>query len=132
MSDDWEYAKERYFVDATPDQNYPLRILEAYRQDCDTRCSMTTTFDGVPETNPLIAKMNADQERRAVILDGAIALLRGELIGRYRDMEAENALLKAHIDSLLRVILEVLIHIGGVSSIVGPILRQIESERKEN
>lgn len=62
------------YVDATPDNNYPLRILEAYRQDCDCRWAEDT--DGGKVKNPLLKQMNADCEKRAEILDKAIQKLR--------------------------------------------------------
>jgi hypothetical protein len=55
-------------VDATPDEEYPLRILKAYRQNCDARWVST-------EPNVLIDMMNKHCERRAEILDKAIAVL---------------------------------------------------------
>jgi hypothetical protein len=62
-------------IDATPDDGYPLRILEAYRRDCDMWCSSSTNL-GDPETNPLCIAMNEMQKKRAVVLDKAIAKLR--------------------------------------------------------
>lgn len=51
-------------IDATPDADYPLRILRAYRQQCDVR-TLTTP----PE---LGEQMNEWQDHRAAILDKAI------------------------------------------------------------
>ncbi len=59
-------------IDATPDGNYPLRILRAYRQHCD--CYWTTNTG-----NPLMVAMNKACEERAVILDKAIIILEQEL-----------------------------------------------------
>lgn len=58
-------------VDATPDKNYPLRILRAYRENCN--CIWTSDTD-----NPLIDQMNKDCRQRAVLLDSAIAVLEKE------------------------------------------------------
>lgn len=62
-------------VDATPDAEYPLRILRAYRGDCD--CLWSTGSAGVEEG--IYKQMNEDQRQRAVILDNAIELLELEL-----------------------------------------------------
>ena len=58
-------------VDGTPDEDYPLRILRAYREDCNCRWESN-------ESNPLIDIMNQHCDQRAEILDRAIALLEGE------------------------------------------------------
>lgn len=55
-------------IDATPDEDYPLRILQAYRQHCD--CRWTSNLE-----NALINEMNKACEQRAAILDKAIAML---------------------------------------------------------
>lgn len=59
-------------VDATPDEGYPLRILKAYRQNCNSKY----------ETHGLSKKqakfwdmMNEVQDQRAEILDQAIEQL---------------------------------------------------------
>ena len=62
------------YVDGTPDKGYPLRILEAYRQECD--CKWADTTDGEETENPLLKMMNEHCEKRAEILDRAIKLLR--------------------------------------------------------
>lgn len=56
------------YVDATPDEGYPLRILRTYRANCD--CRWVSELE-----NPLIQLMNKNQEERAKILDVAIATL---------------------------------------------------------
>jgi len=63
-------------VDATPDEDYPIRILRAYRRNCDWRWSSTT--DGGDETNPLVITMNELNDKRVALLDKAIALLENE------------------------------------------------------
>ena len=55
-------------IDATPDNNYPLRILQAYRENCN--CKWASDTD-----NPLIERMNEDCDERAKVLDAAISLL---------------------------------------------------------
>ena len=57
-------------VDATPDDGYPLRILRAYRENCDIMWSDNFWSD-----------TNAAQRKRAEILDRAIALLTDHLAG---------------------------------------------------
>ena len=59
-------------VDVTPDEGLPLRILEAYRENCNVRWEVHGLGEG---ENQLYDTMNADCERRAEILDRAIALL---------------------------------------------------------
>ena len=61
-------------VDATPNEGYPLRILRAYRHDCDCNWATDNTA-GLPPTNPLLVAMNEDNARRAAVLDRAIARL---------------------------------------------------------
>ena len=64
------------YVDATPDAGYPLRILRAYRRDCDCMWAGNT---GEEETeHPLLTMMNKDNHKRAEILDKAIRKLGGE------------------------------------------------------
>jgi len=64
--------QEVKYIDATPDEDYPLRILRTYRDNCD--CLWATGTDGSCD-NPLFQHMNEDQHRRAVILDKAIKKL---------------------------------------------------------
>lgn len=61
-------------VDETPDEDYPIRILRAYRERCDYLISSTTLMDGEKE-NPLFVEMNKLQKKRAKILDRAIKKL---------------------------------------------------------
>ena len=67
-------VRERKHIDATPDDSYPRRILEAYRRDCDFQWSDSSTPE-TPTSNVLIIAMNEMQEQRAAILDRAIAAL---------------------------------------------------------
>lgn len=55
-------------IDSTPNDEYPLRILRVYRQNCDCRWSSDTE-------NALIKGMNEACEQRAKILDKAITIL---------------------------------------------------------
>ena len=55
-------------VDATPNEGYPLRILRAYRENCNVKWVAEP-----PST--LVDMMNADCDKRAEILDRAIAIL---------------------------------------------------------
>lgn len=61
------------YIDGTPNEDYPLRILRAYRQNCNCMWSETTT-GGEPQ-NPLLQLMNEHNRQRAEILDRAIRLL---------------------------------------------------------
>jgi len=60
-------------IDGTPNEDYPLRILRAYRQQCD--CRWVENTDGSEPTNPLLIMMNEHCEQRAEILDRAIEKL---------------------------------------------------------
>jgi len=55
-------------VDATPDREYPLRILRVYRQNCD--CKWV-----IESPNPFYDLMNQHNDQRAKILDEAISIL---------------------------------------------------------
>ena len=59
-------------VDATPDEGLPLKILRAYRENCNVRWEVHGLDE---ERSRVYDLMNDDCERRAEILDKAIALL---------------------------------------------------------
>ena len=59
-------------VDSTPDNEYPIRILQAYRENCN--CKWATDTDGNCD-NALFSIMNEHCEQRAKIPDEAIKLL---------------------------------------------------------
>ena len=63
---------EQMFVDATPNEDYPIRILQAYRQRCFEKWA--TSIDGSCD-NPVYQLMNEDQDKRLLILDKAIEIL---------------------------------------------------------
>lgn len=65
------------FLDGTPDAEYPIRILQAYRDNCNCRWSTDTEGDC---DNPLFTLMNQHCEERAKILDKAIAVLRKGMV----------------------------------------------------
>ena len=62
------------FIDATPNEDYPLRILRTYRENCN--CRWVSTLD-----SPVYEMMNEASEKRAEILDRAIATLEQALKG---------------------------------------------------
>ncbi len=68
--------QERKHIDATPNDDYPIRILEAYRRDCDFWYSSSANL-AETETNQLCIAMNEMQKKRAAILDKAIKKLKG-------------------------------------------------------
>lgn len=72
VNDD-KQRKEKLFVNATPDEDYPLRILQAYRDDCDIMWSDNASGD--EPQNALAKIMNQHQKERAVVLDKAIQKL---------------------------------------------------------
>jgi len=59
-------------VDGTPDENYALRILQAYRENCN--CKFATGTNGECD-NPLLITMNEHQDQRAELLNKAISKL---------------------------------------------------------
>ncbi len=73
MIEPHEYTKEAIkHVNATPDDDYPLRILRAYRENCNVK--FATTSDGSSDSL-LLDVMNDMNDKRAAILDRAIAAL---------------------------------------------------------
>lgn len=58
------------FIDSTPDEDYPLRILQTYRADCC--CKWETNNE---DSRALLDLMNEHNDQRAVFLDKAIKLL---------------------------------------------------------
>lgn len=78
-----QHIEERIWVDATPDAEYPLRILRAHLDD---NTGSTCTSDP-----PALAEaMNAAAAKRAVILRAAIERLRhGDQAEQERDAEHE-------------------------------------------
>lgn len=64
----------KHFVNATPDDEYPIRILQAHRDDCDIEY-----VGGKGGINKTLAKILSDnQKQRAVILDKALVKLRSK------------------------------------------------------
>lgn len=68
-------------LDATPDEGYVLRILQAYRDNCNVKWATST--DGTCD-NPLYQTMNEHQEERAKLLDSAIEKLKDEQLFKIR------------------------------------------------
>lgn len=60
-------------VDLTPNEQLPVRILRAYRENCD--CNWADTTDGTGTDNPVLVAMNEHNRQRAEILDRAIDVL---------------------------------------------------------
>ena len=60
-------------IDGTPDEDYAVRILRAYREECNCRWADTT--EGTETENPILKMMNEHCEKRAEFLDKAIAIL---------------------------------------------------------
>jgi hypothetical protein len=65
------------FIDSTPDKEYPLRILKAYRENCNCKWCDSSTEEVI--SNPLLQLMNKHCDQRAKILDEAIMLLEEHL-----------------------------------------------------
>ena len=61
------------YIDGTPNADYPIRILRAYRENCN--CIWADTTEGKGSENPMLKMMNEHNEQRAKLLDKAIALL---------------------------------------------------------
>jgi len=66
-------------IDATPDANYPLRILCAYRESCNYHWGDSVEGSDTSDKHPVFVKLNAACVERAKVLDHAIAILEREL-----------------------------------------------------
>jgi len=76
-----------FSVDATPDDDYPIRILKAYL--LNTQCKWIV--HGLPESDSIIYDMmNETQDKRRVILEKAISKLEAE-IEKAREMVAHES-----------------------------------------
>jgi hypothetical protein len=65
------------FVNACPDEKYPLRILEAHRMNQNSKWHV----EGFPENEAKIYDlMNEASDKRAEILDWAIRVLKDALL----------------------------------------------------
>jgi len=65
-------------VDGTPNKDYPIRILKSFRENCN--CHYTSSSDGSEDgLSEFMKEMNRNQEKRAKILDEAIAILSREM-----------------------------------------------------
>lgn len=62
-------------IDSTPDNNYPLRVLRAYRENCNVTYSTDISGDAGGSLSLVCKTMNDDQRKRAKILDKAIEAL---------------------------------------------------------
>ncbi len=60
-------------IDGTPNEDYPLRILQAYRQNCN--CKWSGNTEGNEPFIPLLKMMNEQNDKRAELLDKAIEIL---------------------------------------------------------
>ncbi len=62
-------------IDSTPDNKYAIRILRAYRKNCNCKWyNNTITNDDI-----VFTEMNKQQDERAKILDHAIKILENTL-----------------------------------------------------
>jgi hypothetical protein len=61
-------------IDATPDEGYVRRIIEAHLHN-NTACRCTDNTSGAPPTNPVCVAMNEAADARAVLLRKALAAL---------------------------------------------------------
>lgn len=64
------------FVNATPDAEYPIRILEGHLAPNESTF-VTDNLAGMAPTDPVLVEMNKASAERATILRAAIAKLRG-------------------------------------------------------
>jgi len=71
-------------IDGTPDGNYALRILRAYREACNTKWIIVGEHE---KPRALYDAMNKHQDLRAKELDKAIEILERELthVGTYKN-----------------------------------------------
>ena len=72
--------QELLWIDATPNETYPLRILQSYRRLGDSVWSSSSSMK-INESHPLIKALNEEQKRRNELLDEAIATLAAKLVG---------------------------------------------------
>lgn len=70
---------ERKHVDATPNDEYPIRILEAYLEDTKYMWSTSTSEKGEKELPEIMKIMNKWNKERAKILKKAISILKLEM-----------------------------------------------------
>lgn len=79
------HMSDRLWVDMTPDEELPRRILEAYIDESET----TDNTLGLPPENPLCVAMNKARDERNVILRAAVSNLAGGGFaeGRRRGLE---------------------------------------------
>jgi hypothetical protein len=68
------------FVDMTPSLDLPLRILRAYRENCDCRWDVSGEL-ATGNARLIYDAMNEHQATRARILDQAIGILEREMVG---------------------------------------------------
>jgi hypothetical protein len=69
------------YVDGTPDGQYALRILRAFRAKCDAKWVLVgVDKEGARDTDLVFKTMNEHQDMRAKELDKAISILERELI----------------------------------------------------
>lgn len=66
-------------VDATPDDDYPIRILRAHLES-EEGSEFTDNLEGLPPSNPMLVVLNDASIERAAILRRAIAVLAGETV----------------------------------------------------
>ncbi len=73
-------------IDGTPDNEYPLRILRAYRENCNCRWMFGTWDDEkneyVEPKDTIHSLMNQYQRERAELLDEAIRALEAYYNGK--------------------------------------------------
>lgn len=67
-------------VDATPDEQYPIRILEAYLYNARTNWEVSGLNEGATK---VYEEMNRHQAERVLILERAIAALNQANAGHY-------------------------------------------------
>jgi len=60
-------------VDLTPNDGLAIRILSAYRENCN--CCWAEDANGSEVVNPMLVLMNENNKERAEILDNAISKL---------------------------------------------------------
>lgn len=70
--------QEILHIDATPNETYPLRILQAYRRLGDSQWS--TSSDKISEDSAIVKQMNEWQAKRNEFLDRAIEILASQLM----------------------------------------------------
>lgn len=86
---DKKIKEQTKVLDDAYDDDYPIRILKAYRANCD--CYWSDNTSGEPAKSPLLNLMNELNLKRARILDEALEVLEDYYQEKRRNNAKSNA-----------------------------------------